>query len=240
MVSGIQAMNSSAGDDFMPGTIILPPNLQSIPRWCFGNCMSLTHIRIPPSVQQIGERALSGSDLRSIEIPETVHRIGREACSDCAALERVTFHSSTNLIMDNDIFTNCPLLSVIQIAPWLWPKLFASMNGQPDFIFRFYRQYHTQIFDFNDWWVNRNVNHDDSRKQKTNRIQFVIALPSRRHTIRHYTHYTIHTCGHVRTIRTLIVYLPDAVTVFHCLAMFLHVRDTGPPKTYKNGVCHFQ
>ena len=160
--SAIQAMNSSAGDDFLPGTIILPPNVRSIPRMCFMNCMSLTHIRIPPSVQQIGERALSGSDLRSIEIPETVHRLGREACSDCASLERVTFHSSTNLIMDNDIFANCPLLSVIKIAPWLWPKLFASMNGQPDFIFRFYRHYHTRIFDFNDGWANRNVNHNDN------------------------------------------------------------------------------
>jgi len=33
------------------------------------------------------------------------------------------------------------------IAPWLWPKLFASMNGQLDFLFPLFRQYHTQILD---------------------------------------------------------------------------------------------
>ena len=156
--SGIQAMNSSAGDDFMPGTIILPPNLQSISDCRFMNCKSLAHIRIPASVQWIGEEALNGPDLRSIEIPETVHRIGREALRDCSSLQEVTFHSSTTLLMDNDILAHCPLLSVIKIAPWLWPTLFSSMNGHPEFIFKFFRQYHTKIFDFNDWWVNRNVN----------------------------------------------------------------------------------
>ena len=156
MVSGIQAMNSSMGDDFMPGTIILPPNLQSIPRLCFMYCRSLTHIRIPPSVQQIGEEALKRSDLRSIVIPETVREIGREACSDCALLERVIFHSTSNLRFANNIFANCPMLSTIMMAPWLWPKLFVSMNGHPEFIFRFFRHYHTQIRDFNNGWVNRN------------------------------------------------------------------------------------
>jgi len=146
--SAIQAMNISVGDDFMPGTIILPPTLQSIPRTCFMNCMSLTHIRIPPSVQQIGERALSGSDLRSIEIPETVHRIRWGAFRNCALLERVTFHSSSNLIMATNILGHCPSLSVIKIAPWLWPTLFASMNGHPTFLLQFFRQYHTKIFDF--------------------------------------------------------------------------------------------
>ena len=162
--SGIQVMNISVGDDFIPGTMILPPNLQSIPESCFMNCKSLTHIRIPPSVQWIEEDALNGLALQSIEIPETVHRIGRKACLDCSSLKEVTFHSSTNLIMDNDICAYCPFLSVIKIAPWLWPKLFASMNRHPEFIFQFFQQYHTKIFNFHDWWINRNVNHDDNEE----------------------------------------------------------------------------
>ena len=149
-------MNSSMGDDFLPGTIILPPNLQSVPRMCFYDCKSLTHIRIPLSVQQIGVSALSGSDLQSIVISHNVHQIDEEACSDCTSLERVTFHSSSNLTMANNILGNCPLLSVIKIYPWLWPKLFASMNGHPDFIIQFFRQYHqTQIFDFETPVVRR-------------------------------------------------------------------------------------
>jgi len=52
LLRGIRAMNVSVGDDnFMPGTLLLPPHLHSIPRSCFKDCCkSLTHIRIPPSV----------------------------------------------------------------------------------------------------------------------------------------------------------------------------------------------
>ena len=50
--------------------------------------------------------------------------------------------------MANNIFVDCPSLSVIKIYPWLWPKLFALMDGHPDFIFKFFRQYQTHIFDF--------------------------------------------------------------------------------------------
>merc|ERR1712238_490239 len=137
MESAIQAMNSSMGDDFLPGTIILPPNLQSIPRMCFYDCKSLTHIRIPPSVQQIEAGAFSGSGVRSIEITETVRGIGFEAFRNCASLQTVIIHS-TQLTLANNILAHCPTLSTIMIAPWLWPTLFVSMNEHPEFIFQFF------------------------------------------------------------------------------------------------------
>mmetsp|Transcript_38285 Transcript_38285/g.41513 ORF Transcript_38285/g.41513 Transcript_38285/m.41513 type:complete len:366 (-) Transcript_38285:18-1115(-) len=145
--SGIQAMNISVGDDFMPGTIILPPKLRSIPFECFRDCTSLTHLQIPESVEEIEARASYGSGVRSVTIPENVHRIDRDAFRNCAFLEKVTIHS-TNLNMETNIFTDCPTLSVIQMYPWLWPTLFASMKGQKDFLFKFFRHYHTKIFDF--------------------------------------------------------------------------------------------
>merc|ERR1712238_223922 len=110
----------------------LPPKLQIISWCCFSNCQALTNIRIPLSVEKIGMNAFSDSGLRSIEISENVNQIGEGACQNCLFLERVTFHSSTNLILANDIFDNCPLLSVITMYPWLWPKLFASMNDDDD------------------------------------------------------------------------------------------------------------
>ena len=168
--SGIQAMNISMGDDFVPGTIILPPKLQSIPYYCFDKCKSLTNIRIPDSVQQIDERALSGSDLRSITIPNNVNQIGPYAFWNCLFLEKVTFHSSNNLMIEWNIFENCPLLSVIMMHPWMWPKLFVSMEDHPDFILKFFRQYQTQIFDFNDWWANRVVMQEVTMKSKRRRI----------------------------------------------------------------------
>ena len=116
---------------------------------CFSNCQAVTNIQIPLSVEDIEAGAFSDSGLRSIEISENVNQIGMGACRNCLFLERVTFHSSTtNLMMANDIFDNCPLLSVINIYPWLWPKFFASMQGHPAFLFRFFRQYHTKILNF--------------------------------------------------------------------------------------------
>mmetsp|Transcript_23599 Transcript_23599/g.26291 ORF Transcript_23599/g.26291 Transcript_23599/m.26291 type:complete len:247 (+) Transcript_23599:229-969(+) len=127
--------------------VTLPQNLLSIPEGCFEDCTSLTHLQIPVSVTEIGHHALCGSGLRSVTISKNVHQIDQGAFENCAFLERVTIYS-TNLNLSNDIFVNCPLLSTIMIAPWLWPKLFASMNRHPEFMFKFFRQYQTQIFDF--------------------------------------------------------------------------------------------
>mmetsp|Transcript_48299 Transcript_48299/g.53800 ORF Transcript_48299/g.53800 Transcript_48299/m.53800 type:complete len:321 (-) Transcript_48299:520-1482(-) len=127
--------------------VTLPPNLRLIPRGCFQGCTSLTHFHIPESVEEIEGDALYGSGLQSVTISENVRRIRWAAYENCAFLERVTIHS-TNVTMPHNIFANCPLLSVIKIYQWMWPKVFASMKGQPDFIFKFFREYHTKIFDF--------------------------------------------------------------------------------------------
>ena len=149
-------------------TIVLPPKLRSISKYCFYYCKSLTTIHIPDSVQQIEECALSGSGLHSISIPENVQQIDWEACSECSSLERVTMHSSNNLNLANDIFANCPVLSVILMYPWLWPKLLASMNNHPDFIVKFFRQYQTQIFDFEtlDLRLLRRLRRDNKRRRR--------------------------------------------------------------------------
>merc|ERR1712238_75399 len=127
--------------------VTLPQNVRSIPVRFLRGCISSTEIHIPESVELIGEGALEGSGIQSIEIPKNVHQIGVAACRNCSFLERVTIHSTT-LTLANNIFSKCPALSVIMIAPWLWPKLFASMNVRPEFIFKFFRHYQTQIFDF--------------------------------------------------------------------------------------------
>jgi len=126
--------------------VTLPHNLRSIPAGFFYDCTSLAHLQIPVSVTEIEVRAFRGSGLRSVTISENVRQISWAAFRDCAFLERITFRS-TNIYLHNAIFVNCPLLSTIMIAPWLWPKLFASMKEHPEFIFKFLRHYQTQILD---------------------------------------------------------------------------------------------
>jgi len=142
--------------------ITLPHNLRSIPRLCFEDCTSLTTIPIPPSVEVIEEDAFSGSAIQTMVLLENVHQIDQEAFRDCLCLQKVTFHhATTTLNLASNIFENCPSLTVLMIAPWLWPKLFASMNGHPDFICKFFRQYHTKILDFGTKYRSINNGTDD-------------------------------------------------------------------------------
>jgi len=134
--------------------VTLPQNLQSIPARFFMGCILLTRLQIPVSVNEFGERAFRGSGLRSVTISENVHRISWDAFGNCAFLERVIIYS-INLNLRTNIFGNCPLLSTIMIAPWLWPKLFVSMQEHPEFILKFFRQYHTKILDFETPVVRR-------------------------------------------------------------------------------------
>jgi len=146
-------------------------NLRSIPEGLFEGCLSLTHLQLPESVEEIEVRAFRGSGLRSVTLFENVHRIRRRAFEDCAFLERVIIYSTT-ITLATDIFVKCPLLSVIMMAPWLWPTLFVSMNEHPEFIFKFFRHYSTQIFDggggalstANENGINRVVTHDDDNE----------------------------------------------------------------------------
>ena len=126
--------------------VTLLNTLRSIPGWFFEDCTALTHFQIPESVQWVGEDVSPGSGLCSVTIPDNICNIIWGAFRDCVCHERVIIHP-TDLYCYNNIFYNCPVLSVIMIAPWLWPQSFVSMNGHPKFIFKFFRQYLTQILD---------------------------------------------------------------------------------------------
>ena len=124
--------------------VTLPHNLRSIPHGFCQDCTALVRIHIPDSIEEIEGYAFNGSGLWSLEILGNLHRIGFMAFDGCSSLKKVVIHS-TDLNLASDIFANCPSLTVIMIAPWLWPTLFNSMNGHPEFIFKFFRQYNTQI-----------------------------------------------------------------------------------------------
>jgi len=133
-------------------SVTLPQNMQSIPDLFLERCSSLTKIRIPKSVKKIGRKAFSGcTGLRSLDLPNTVNTISSFAWSGCDSLECVTIRSDRNspdMTIGHGIFINCSSLTTIRVYPWLWSKLFASMNDHPEFIFAFFQQYHKHILNF--------------------------------------------------------------------------------------------
>ena len=74
-----------AGDPTL-GVVILPDSVKLIGNEAFSCCEKLTKVIIPESVSEIGGRAFQFSDLRSIQIPKSVERLGPSIFLGCKYL----------------------------------------------------------------------------------------------------------------------------------------------------------
>ena len=82
----------------------------------FQNCSGLTSIEIPDSVTNIGREAFSGcTGLTSIVIPDSVTSIGYYAFSGCTGLSTIDIPDSVTSI-DNYAFRNCSGLASVVIG----------------------------------------------------------------------------------------------------------------------------
>ena len=152
-------------------TAVLPQKLSLIPGYCFEGCTALVDIPIPGTVQIIQMKAFYHcSSLQSVDLPENVTSILAGAYAECTALSSVTIRASSlpprfilfvpnpSLILRTfipNIFQGCPALSSFQIYPWQWPCLFAAMQNDPSFIFKFLRDYHYQMDRYVQWNEHR-------------------------------------------------------------------------------------
>ena len=138
-------------------TVQLPKFLRAIQFCCFEGCTALVDIPIPGTVLDVSIRSFNGcSSLQSIDLPESVTAIHEKAYMNCTALESVTIrHASSSLErflrLDTNIFQGCTALSIIRIHPWLFPKLLQSMYNDPNFLFQFMRDYHSQMDQYVQW-----------------------------------------------------------------------------------------
>ena len=130
-------------------SVRLPKHLRSIPAHCFALCRALTDIPLPQSVQEIRQYSFrSCINLTSIDLSENINRLGGAAYLHCTSLESVTIRcaSSSNIQIGPNVFKACTALSTIRMFPWLYPKLFQSMQSHPrDFLYKFVREYQHQL-----------------------------------------------------------------------------------------------
>ena len=106
-------------------SVRLPQTLAIIPRHCFCWCFKLTDISIPTSVQTIEQWSFAA----------------------CISLERISIRAFSQVRFGSNILHGCSSLSIIQMYPWLYPKLFEAMYKDPSFIYKFFHQYHLQIME---------------------------------------------------------------------------------------------
>ena len=75
---------------------------------------AITDIVLPKYLVEIGEDAFRGSDIASVEMPNTVKRLGVHAFADCKNLKNVTLSSSLSLI-PMGAFSGCEALEELQV-----------------------------------------------------------------------------------------------------------------------------
>ena len=78
---GITYLGSSTFSDLNICSVSLPETLKEIGDFCFWLCEDLTEIKLPSSLNIIGECGLAGNGLKVVDIPNGVTKIGKQALS---------------------------------------------------------------------------------------------------------------------------------------------------------------
>ena len=86
----------------------------------FYNCTSLTIIKLPSTLTEIGESAFNGcTNLSGIVLNEGLQEIGYWAFCGCSSLERITLPTTLNKI-GRSAFRSCTNLSEVVLNGGLW------------------------------------------------------------------------------------------------------------------------
>ena len=91
--------------------VVIPNTIDSIKRYTFYRCASLTSVTLPDGITTIGERAFTScTSLKSLTIPESVTFIADAAFALCESLETMYIHAITPPILEGEIlFTGSPI-----------------------------------------------------------------------------------------------------------------------------------
>ena len=95
--------------------ITLPANMNIVPPEMFLDCSALEEAVIQNGVKSIGFRALSGTAVTSVLVPETVEEIGKEAFMGCERLIKVYIPENVRSI-GNDAFDRCKKLNSFSLS----------------------------------------------------------------------------------------------------------------------------
>lgn len=80
----------------------------------FNSCAILTSVSFPYTVTDIGDNAFRGTAITSVNLPDSVTRIGWDAFENCRSLETVTMSTGLTRI-ERFAFQNCSKLASIDI-----------------------------------------------------------------------------------------------------------------------------
>eukprot|EP00980_Cylindrotheca_fusiformis_P025961 scaffold14995_cov92-Cylindrotheca_fusiformis.AAC.3 len=99
-------------------SVELPEGLEVIETRLFAHCNSLTTLRLPSSVNKIGDCALNGCGMTSIDLPPGRLEIGTGCIAGCASIENLHVPLTVSAIGEST-FSDCQGLKNIKLPPTL-------------------------------------------------------------------------------------------------------------------------
>ena len=129
--------------------LVIPPNVTRLGHSLFCFCSKLTSVVFQPLITVttlgIGDGCFQFcSGLLSVDLSEGIDEYGNLLFYSCISLNRIIIRAP-NVRFGTNVFRGCSLSLTIEAYPWLYPKIFASMNNNPSLIYRNFHQYHHRI-----------------------------------------------------------------------------------------------
>ena len=133
----------------LKGPLVIPSNVIRLGMEAFAFCASLTSIVFEPSTATttpgIGPLCFSNcTGLLSVDLSERIDEYGNFSFYNCTSLKRIIIRAPS-VRFGTEIFSGCSSLLTIEAYPWLYPKIFASMNNNPSLIYQTFHEYHHRI-----------------------------------------------------------------------------------------------
>ena len=94
--------------------VVLPISIKEIEASAFENCSSLKSISLPMALKTIGDGALKGTGLRTLEIPKTVFWLGDGLLEDCQSMEQIKIPENIDRVPDR-MFEGCTNLKKVEL-----------------------------------------------------------------------------------------------------------------------------
>jgi hypothetical protein len=87
--------------------------MKEIGRYCFYDCVNISHISLPDTITKIGPSAFERSGIEKIILPKKLRSLGSKAFYNCFKLDFVYFNNQFLEIIQNNTFENAKMSEII-------------------------------------------------------------------------------------------------------------------------------
>ena len=102
----------TTGEHIIKYTLI---DTTTVPNFLFFECEDMTNVAFPDTVTKIGNHAFRGAGVESVNLPQSLTRIGESSFFGCANLKRIIIPDSVTLL-GSSAFASCSTLETLVLG----------------------------------------------------------------------------------------------------------------------------